>query len=78
MFRFTPGSEGQRIKAIVFTYKSTEQIRDKHIQDENFELAAEAQQQLKELKQSLFEILLSDRYMVDQKEDNSIVISTAR
>lgn len=74
MFRFTPGSECQRIKAIVFTYKSTEQMRDSYIEQEQFELAAEAQQQLRELKQSLFDILISDRYTIEQQEDNSIII----
>jgi len=74
MFRFTPGSECQHIKAIVFTYKSTEQIRDQYIQEEKFEQAAEAQQQLRELKQTLFEILLADRYYIEQRDDNVIEV----
>ena len=74
MFHFTPGSECQHIKAIVFTYKSTERMRDEYIKEEKFELAAEAQQQLRELKQSLFDILLSDRYNLNQREDNVIEI----
>jgi hypothetical protein len=78
MFHFTPTSEGQRIKAIVFLFKSTEKMRDQYIEEENFELAAESRQQLKELKQSLFEILLSDRYAIDQAEDNSIIISASK
>lgn len=49
-------------------------MRDQYIRKEQFELAAEAQQQLKELKQSLFDILLSDRYYINQREDNVIEI----
>lgn len=78
MFSFTPGSECQQIKAIVFTYKTTETLRNRHIDEEQFELAAEAQQQLKELKQSLFEILLSDRYVIEQTEDHAIMITAMK
>lgn len=49
-------------------------MRDSYIEQEQFELAAEAQQQLRELKQSLFDILISDRYTIEQQEDNSIII----
>ena len=52
-------------------------MRDEYIKQEKFELAAEAQQQLRELKQSLFDILLSDRYNLNQREDNVIEILTA-
>ena len=74
MFQYTPGSECQHIKAIIFTYKSTIQMRDRYIYEEQFELAAEAQQQLRELKQSLFDILLSDRYVIEQTKDHNITI----
>lgn len=78
MFRFTPGSECQQIKTIVFTYKTTEALRNSYIDEEQFELAAEAQQQLKELKQSLFDILLSDRYVINQTEDHAIIVSAVK
>jgi len=49
-------------------------MRDRYIYEEQFELAAEAQQQLRELKQSLFDILLSDRYVIEQTKDHNITI----
>ena len=78
MFQFTPVSECQRIKAIVFLLKSTQQMKEKYVAEDKFELAAETQQQLKELKQTLFEILMSDRYMIDQREDLTLVVSLSR
>lgn len=78
MLHYTPVSECQRIKAIVFLLKSTQQLKEKYVAEDKFELAAEMQQQIKELKQTLFEILLSDRYMIDQREDLSLVITLSK
>lgn len=78
MFPLTPLSESQRIKAIIFLLKSTQQLKEQYIAEEKFELAAETQQQVAELKQSLFEILLSDRYQVDQRDDLSLVITMVK
>jgi hypothetical protein len=74
MFQFSPRSEKEDIKALVFMYRSTQQLRDGHIKDEQFELAAEAQEQMRVIKQTLFQILLADRFMLEQAEDASIII----
>lgn len=58
-------------------YRSTQQLRDEHIKDEQFELAAEAQEQMKGIKQTLFQILLADRFMIEQAEDASIILKAA-
>ena len=55
-------------------YKSTEEMRDGYISNEQFELAAEAQEQMKAIKQTLFRILVADRFTVEQAEDESIII----
>jgi spermidine/putrescine-binding protein len=77
MFQFKPRTECQEIKAIVFLIKSTEQERDRHIKYEQYELAAEAQEQLKQLKQTLFDILLKDRFTVSQMNDGTILIKSS-
>ena len=74
MFHFRPGRECQDIKAIVFLIKSTEEMRDKYIHQEKFEEAADWQEQIKHLKASLFNILISDKFSVDQNPDGSIIL----
>ena len=77
MFQFSPKSEKQDIKALIFMYRSTMEIRDAHISNDQFELAAEAQEQMRVIKQTLFGILLADRFNIEQAEDTSIIIRAA-
>jgi hypothetical protein len=74
MSLYQPKTECQDIKAIVFLIKSTELVRDRYIRKEQYELAAEAQEQIKELKESLFSILLADKFTITQQADGAIMI----
>jgi hypothetical protein len=71
-------SELKSIKALVFLIKRTEELRDKYLKQNRPDQAAEAQEQLQQLKLSLFEILFAEKYSVEIKEDNSLVFRNTK